>query len=920
MKIIQCQVNHISDPIGFMMNEPVFSWKVIDSEGMSERDSRLQVFYQGDCIADTGWADLNQLGTPLQMDLMPRTRYTWKVSVHSDSSETAESDLHFFETGKRGEPWKAKWITCENLERRHPVFFKSFKNEQKVTSARLYISGLGLYEASINGRKVSDEYLTPYCNAYDRWIQYQTYDVTEYLEEENTIEVMLGNGWYRGRFGFDQSEKPAYGDTWKLIAELHIQYEDGSEVLIVTDDSWKVRRSKIYFSNIYDGEQRDDTLPEMPEESCYVCSEEMAPLKDRLSLPVIAHECITPELIITPKQELVLDVKQIITGIFRLRVKQPAGTKIHLQFGEILQDECFYNDNLRTAKAEYVYISDGTEKVIEPRFTFYGYRYVKVEGIPDLKPEDFTAVVLHSDFALRTKIETGHPLINRLIKNTEWGMRDNYLDVPTDCPQRDERMGWTGDAQVFSRTALYLADVYAFLNKYLYDMAEEQEKYDGLVPLVVPAFGIGQAATAWSDATTIIPWNMYLFSGDETVLQDHYPAMCAWVDWLERKDGENHQWRREFHFGDWLALDGPQGKEAVRGATEEGFIADVYYRYSVLICAWTAEVLGFDEDKTRYLQMADQIRDGILEEYYTPSGRCAIMTQTGQLLSIVHGLGDPEKAAAKLKQLLNDNEGKLQTGFIGTPLLCSTLADHGMISDAFNLLLNEEYPGWLYEVKMGATTIWERWNSVEPDGHISGTGMNSLNHYSYGAVVEWIISGCAGLKPVREAPGFKKAVISPLVHPSLGHLDAVIDTQAGTYEIHWKIIDNNHIRLSFTVPFDCQAEVHLPFKNAMNLSGETVLKDNIRDGACVVKAGTYTIEYETDRPIVKLLSVNNTVGEVLKNEAIHAYLASVSHHFAQVPDGFMNMPLKACLAMNCGMSAEEIEEVSRNLSEIQRRK
>ncbi len=913
MKIINCQVNHLNDPVGFMMDQPVFTWGFSDTEGTCPKESRLQVFCGDECIKDTGWTDLDPLCTRIRMELKPRTEYQWKVSVQSDTGVTADSGMHTFETGKRDEPWNAEWITCENTDVRHPVFCRSFSASKPVKKARLYISGLGLYEASLNGRKIGNEYLTPYCNAYDRWIQVQTFDITGSLKGENDLEVMLGNGWYRGRFGFDQIDEPAYGDTWKLIAEIHIAYEDGSEEVIGTDETWRVRRSKIFFSNIYDGEQRDDTLADLPEEPCFVCSESAVPLRDRLSPPVTVHERITPEILTTPKGETVLDVKQNITGIFRLKVHEKKGTKIHLQFGEILQDGCFYNDNLRSAKAEYIYISDGEEKVIEPHFTFYGYRYVKVEGIEDLKADDFTAEVLHTDFALRTKITTGNDLVNRLIKNTEWGMRDNYLDVPTDCPQRDERMGWTGDAQVFSKTALYLGDVYAFLTKYMYDMAEEQEKLDGLVPLVVPSFGINEAATAWSDATTIIPWNMYLFTGDDSILRAHYPAMCAWVDWLERKDGEDHQWRKAFHFGDWLALDGPQGKEAVRGATEEGFIADIYYRYSAEICADTAEILGLEDDSRKYRQLADKIKNGILEEYYTPSGRCAVMTQTGQLLSFAHGLGDPEKAVRKLKQLLDDNEGFLQTGFIGTPLLCRILADAGLTEDAYRLLLNEKYPGWLYEVKMGATTIWERWNSVEEDGHISGTGMNSLNHYSYGAVVEWIISGCVGLKPVKEAPGFRKAVIRPLVNKALSPMDAVINTQSGTYEIHWQIIDNNHIRMSFTVPFGCEAEVYLPLKNA----ADTELKKYVRDGKLIVPAGTYEIEYETDEPVEKILTVENTVGEVMKDEHIAAYLASVSHHFAQVPDGFKNMPLRVCLSMNCGMNDEEIEVIDRKIAEIQ---
>lgn len=910
MKIRDCRVNHIENPLGYRLNHVDFSWR---ADGMPEEHVeawRITVQQENEEAIDTGWTDLDPLGTPAEMELRPRTCYRWRVAARLTDGTVAESEENRFETGKMNEPWQGKWITAINREEpRHPVFRRRFALRKKVIRARLYICGLGLYEARINGRAVADEHLTPYCNSYDRWLQVQTFDVTDLLEKENEIAVMLGNGWYRGRFGFDQKETPAYGAVWKLIAEMHVTLEDGSECCIATDDSWTVTRSDITFSSIYDGEHADETLADLPEEETILVSETAAPLTDRMSLPVRIHEEFQAELLHTPNGEAVFDTGQNMAGIFRFHVREPKGTRIRLQFGEVLQDGCFYRDNLRTAKAEYVLVTDGTDHWVSPHFTFYGYRYVKVEGCKDLREGDFVAEALYSSMRMNSSLSTGHEGVNRLIRCAEWGMRSNFLDVPTDCPQRDERMGWTGDAQVFSRTAMYLADPYAFYAKYLYDMAEEQKACGGLVPYTVPSFHIHQAAAAWSDATVLIPWNLYEFYGDATILSDHYDAMKAWVDYMERQEKDEHGWTRQFHFGDWLALDGEKTPEAVRGLTDEAFIAAVYFRMSAFITAEAAGILGFREDQKHYEELAEEIRSDIMQEWYTPSGRCAITSMTAQILSLKECLGSPYTARDTLAKLLRFNNGRLATGFVGTPLICPVLTEYGMQKQAYDLLLNEEYPGWLHEIRLGATTVWERWNSLDEEGHISGTGMNSLNHYAYGSVVEWIYAYAAGIRMLK--PGFRRAVIEPVTDSRLGFADCRYESASGTYEVHWKIIDRWHMHMEWKIPYGCGAEVHLPLCGRI----EGPLASSFHRGIGYFTQGSYSVDYETDEPTDQVITLRSSVREALAVPKVKEYLEKIPL-FAQSEFSFMNSTVAEALS-SCALSSEKQKEAEKQIISLQ---
>lgn len=837
MQITQLQTNHIERPIGFQMEQPVFSWQITEAEGKFQKAARIKV--AEDCgmtriLADTGWRDdLDSLASPVQLSLKSRTRYYWTVSVETDAGEQVESGVEFFETGKMGEDWRAQWITCKRTGR-HPIFHKDIPVSQTLASARLYICGLGLYEAEINGVRVGNEYMMPYCNNYAAWVQAQTYDVTEQLRSGGQLSVTLADGWYMGRFGHLGRDK-LYGSEYKLLAEVRLTFADGTEEVIGTDESWSVTRSTITFSNIYDGEHRDDTLSDTDPEPVRLTDME-APVVDRRSLPVTIHEKIKPQqLIRTPKGETVLDLGQNLTGIFALRVHEKSGTVIHVQVGEVLQEGCFYNDNLRTAKAEYFYTCGKEETVVVPRFTFYGFRYVKIEGIADLCSDDFTALVLYSDLPETGTLTTGHEKLNRLIENIKWGQKGNFLDVPTDCPQRDERMGWTGDAQVFSATSCYLRDSYAFFEKYLHDMHTEQAMLDGMVPDVVPSFEAGYRATSsvWGDASTIIPWNLYLFYGDISILKDSFEGMKAWVDYVRRYDGETRAWREHFHYGDWVALDHPSGAvDECKGGTDEGYIAYVYYMNSAEITAKTAKLLGKEAEEKKYAALAASLRDFIRREYFAPNGKCVADTQTGLLLALEYGLTpNPTACRERLAKKLKMTRGKLQTGFVGTPFLNRQLTEAGMVRSAYDLLLNEDYPGWLYEVNLGATTIWERWNSLSPDGSVSSTGMNSFNHYAYGSIAEWMFRYMAGLQPVAEAPGFRKVKLCPIPDQRIGSVNMSCQTAAGTYRVKWELSEGGMFHLEVDVPFGCSAELTL-FHAPENLSKAQVLN-----------AGQYTFSY-----------------------------------------------------------------------------
>ena len=837
MRIEKLRTNHLTDPLGFQMDKPVFSWVVAESSGVRQRTARVRVASDAgmtDTLFDSGErADISSLAVPVDLPLKPRTRYYWQVAVTADDGDSGVSGVAWFETAKRDEPWQGSWIRApfEGF----PVFSKRFEADRPVKRARLYICGLGLYEAGLNGKRIGDEVLAPGYDSYQYQIQYQTYDVTDGLRAgENALSVMLGPGWYAGRYGFGRFTDKLYGDHLRLLAELRLEYADGTETVVATDDTWRCGVAPVTDGNLYDGETYDARLEGAEPAFDAICDE--APegrLIERIGLPVKVLKTFADyELIHTPAGEWVLDFGQNMAGWATFTCDVPAGEKVRLQYGELLQNGCFYRENLRSALAEYTCISGGRPVIARPRFTYYGFRFVKVEGMTEaqIRAAGFQAEAIWSALDDTGTLRTSDGRINRLIENALWSQRGNFVDIPTDCPQRDERMGWTGDAQVFSETASYNMYTPAFYGKFLSDMLLEQRHRGGSVPFVVPDalkvrldkygvqegdFGVVDGSCAWGDAATVIPWNLYCYYGDPTLLEKQYENMKRWVDFIRREDeskcGGSHIWSSGFHFADWLALDNPDANSPL-GGTDSACVATCYYYLSATLVARAARALGRADDADAYAALADAIREAFRREYLKSDGTLAIPTQTAHVLALNLELLPAEQTktvAEGLRALLRAKGDHLDTGFVGTYQLCPTLSKCGMTDVAYTLLFNEDFPGWLYEVNLGATTIWERWNSVLPDGSVSDTGMNSMNHYAYGSIVQWIYQTVTGLRPDDAAPGFKRAVIAPEPDARLDWAACAYDSASGRYEARWERREGRTV-YTVAVPFDAEARFVAP--------------------------------------------------------------------------------------------------------------
>ncbi|QLG40519.1 family 78 glycoside hydrolase catalytic domain [Paenibacillus sp. E222] len=887
MKIIRLKTNRVVNPLGFDLGKPRFSYTVTDTNGKKQAAARYVVALDDefqDVVFDSETRkDINSLAFELQLELIPRCRYFWRVEVWTDNGEHATSETAWFETAKLNEAWKGTWITPKFDKTIHPVLKKSLLLKGPVASARVYVCGLGLYELYFNGLKAGNEFLTPNFNNYHKWLQYQTYDVTELLQTgQNEISVRLGNGLYKGRFGFDGHSSEIYGNTFALLYEMVVTYKDGSTEIIVSNDSWTAEQSQIISGNLYDGEIYDATF--QASESYPVREVELGydRLKARLSLPVVIKEKRKPlEVIHTPAGETVLDMGQNMVGWIEYRTNAPKGSIIRLQYGEVLQEGNFYRDNLRTAMAEHQFTADGRETLVRPYFTYYGFRYVKVEGwIGQLNSEDFTGCVLYSDLDDTGHFETDNPLINRLFQNAKWGQKGNFLDVPTDCPQRDERMGWTGDAQVFSGTACFNMDSYAFFNKYCFDLGSEQEERQGEVPVVVPAVNVREGgSSAWGDASVIIPWNVYLHYGDVAILHQQFESMKGWADYIIKKDtdsGGRRLWTVGFHFGDWLSLDS-SNPDSPFGGTDKDFIASAYYSYSTYIVAKAAKVLGREAEAAYYERISKEVKVAIQEEFFTITGRLAIDTQTAYAVALFMDLVPKcyiDKVVEALRKRLKADRNHLKTGFVGTPYLNHVLTYHGCNDLAYTLLLNDDYPSWLYAVKLGATTIWERWNSILPDGTISDTGMNSLNHYAYGAIVEWMYRCMAGINPVEEAPGFQRVALVPQPDNRLKWVKATVETASGTYRSGWEIDKEGRLEFTFDIPFNASACIRLPHARLKDLeingvtweftdiTGEQLEEEVLLE----LLSGSYSISYSPTKSYLRIFSTKTPLIELLHHD------------------------------------------------------
>ncbi|WP_315372556.1 family 78 glycoside hydrolase catalytic domain [Paenibacillus xylanexedens] len=944
MNITHMKTNHITNPLGFAVTKPTFSYTVTDTTATTQIAAQVEIALDEsftELVFDSGITeDIDSLAYSPDLELAARTRYFWRVRLWNELGEKATSETAWFETAKQDEPWTAKWITPELEPTIHPVLQKTFEVKGPIAKARAYICGLGVYELELNGVKAGDEYLAPHYNAYHKWLQYQTYDITDLLQEgSNAIDVRLGNGWYKGRFGFEgDTTANLYGDHFALLSELVITYTDGTEVVVPSDLSWHATRSNVVDGNIYDGEIYDATLdvteiyPVRESEMGYEL------LQARKSLPVVIKETLKPiEILTTPAGETVIDMGQNMVGWLQFRTTAPSGTVIHLQYGELLQKGNFYRENLRSAKAEYIYTANGEEAIVRPYFTFYGFRYVKVEGwAGELDLNDFTGCVVYSDMERTGYLETSHAGVNRLFENALWGQKGNFLDTPTDCPQRDERMGWTGDAQVFSGTANYNMDTYAFFNKYGYDLWMEQEDRNGMVPMVIPVGRVqGGGSSAWGDAATIIPWNTYLHSGDPSILEQQFDSMKTWVDYIKRSDdesGSTRLWAIGFHFGDWLALDGDDPNSPM-GGTDNYFIASAYYAYSSDIVAKAAKVLGHHDLAASYDQLAQEVRAAIVKEYFTANGRLAVDTQTAYAIALYMDLV-PEQHKARIAEAIRlrvrKDQNHLRTGFVGTPYLNRVLSAYGSNDIAYTLLLNDDYPSWLYAVNMGATTIWERWNSILPDGTISENGMNSLNHYAYGAVVEWMYRHMAGINPVEDRPGFRHALLAPMPDFRIQWTKGRIDTAAGTYCSEWRFDEAGKLYLSFSVPFNATATIKLPravvdqvMMNGITLSDTGLIVVQVEDEVIIeVVSGTYDFIYVPSVPYKQTLSTRTPLNVLLRNEHSRSMLHELSPVLASLDPGTIGPMGEASLRdlstyPSFSTPEEELDQLDLKLETIQ---
>ena len=765
MYISRLRVNHKKNPLGFNLAKIHLSWEVKAVCGKWAVETRIIVSESSNMeklVYDSGVQEnYHENQMLVSFDLKPRTRYYWQVEVKDDKGDCAKSNPAWFETGKLQESWTAKWIGTEENEKRMPLLYKEFELKEKPESVRWHVCGLGLYEAYVNEKKAGREFLMPGYHCYDSFLEYQTLDVTELLSQgKNKIAVLLGEGWYKGRFGFDGDYRNLYGNQKKCIGELHIRYANGQEECIVTDSSWKAEESSICENGIYDGEHIDETLEHKMLSVEEI--EETRPLVERFNPRIHKVEEFQPVSVKQEDEALLLDFGETVTGWVEITGAFETGQKVMMQYGEVLQKGRFYRDNLRTAKAEFTYVSKGKGETIRPHFTYYGFRYVKIKGLNPEKEYKFIAYRIMSDIERTGWVATDHDKVNHLLENTLRSQKCNFLDIPTDCPQRDERMGWTGDAGIFASTACFHMDSGSFFHHYMKNMQAEQEKCNGAIPFFVPRpkvkkeehtnpFYLDSGAAVWGDAATLIPWRLYQFYGDKAMLEEQYPVMKAWVDYEYERTKENeipYLWQNDRQLGDWLALDNGNINNPI-GKTDSGFIASVYHYWSTKMVKEAAESLGLEESKV-YAEREKEIRNAILNYYFPDKKFCLEYTQTACALLLYLKLypeGEREVITAKLAELLKKNNGHLNTGFVGTPILCMALSENGQNQLAYDLLLNEDYPGWLHEVNLGATTVWERWNSLEEDGSISGTGMNSLNHYAYGSIAEWIYRYMCGLNP-----------------------------------------------------------------------------------------------------------------------------------------------------------------------------
>ncbi|MDF3078373.1 MAG: alpha-L-rhamnosidase [Sphingobacteriaceae bacterium] len=871
LSVVELTTNYKIDPVGIDDTAPKLSWKISSPERNTMQtayevrvatnaqdlsNGKNQLWTTGKVKSDQS-AHVQYAGSAVKS----KQRYFWQVRAWDNHGNASQwSAPAYWENGLlKPSDWSAKWIQTSTETNGKvgpaPIFGKQFSVSKPIKQARLYITAHGLYEAKINGQRIGDHYFTPGWTSYYKRLQYQTYDVTGCLKSGSNIAfVTVGDGWYRGNLEF-KNKRNTYGKEVALLYQLEIEHTDGSKEIINSDGTWKATfNSPVRASDIYNGETYDARLEKTAyanlNGSNWQNVEVMDFSRDNLVAPdgpaVVKHERIRPiNIFKTPKGELVADFGQNMVGWVQLKLNGKAGDTVIVNHAEVLDKEGnFYTDNLRGARQENKYIlTGGKEDVLEPHFTFQGFRYIKISGYSGkLDSNKLTGVAIYSDMKPTGAFSTSNALINQLQHNIQWGQKGNFLDVPTDCPQRDERLGWTGDAEVFFNTAAYNMNVAGFFTKWLQDLKADQHE-NGNVPVVIPDVREKKNAgsAGWGDVATIIPWNFYQAYGDKELLANQYGSMKKWVDYI-RSISKDNLWNSGPHYGDWLFYTMADDRDGKAAITDKFYIAQAFYAYSTQNLINAATVLGKQEDVATYSALLNDIKKAFLREYVTPSGRLVSNSQTAYVLALNFDLL-PENLRAQAAKRLADNIASygnhLTTGFLGTPYLCHVLTRFGYNDVAYKLLLQDTYPSWLYPVKKGATTIWERWDGIKPDGTFQAISMNSFNHYAYGAIGDWMYRTVTGINGDQSAPGYKKIVIAPQPGGGLTNASAELETLYGKIKSSWQKSGDKY-SYDIIIPANTSAKVILPDVTPENLKEGSLALTQVKNISDISKAANGT--------------------------------------------------------------------------------
>ncbi len=816
---LRCE--YLTNPIGIDWVQPRLSWKLVGNErGLCQTAYRIEVGTAAGLsdMWDSGKVESDQSTQVLYSGskVPSRTRVYWQVTVWNQKGENITSGVASWETGLRVEDWGAKWIQgplSGGPRTMSPVpHFSSgvFQVQKNVESARLYVSALGAYEARLNGAKIGDHELAPGWTDFRKRVRYQTFDVTDDLRAgSNILSAAVGDGWYSGHL--EWRDRGFYGDRPRFIAQLEIIYADGSSSVITTNETWSVAYGQELEADIYMGEAIDARRQperwqkvEVFEADINLVAQNMPPMR---VIDEIVPVSIT-EKQQWPSSRWIFDLGQNMVGRVRIKVKGTRGKTITLRTAERLESNGnFYTANYRGARSTDYFTLSGEEDVFEPTFTFHGFQYIELSGLETPPTTDtLTGIVIHSDLEETGTFECSDPLLNQLQHNIKWGWKGNSLDVPTDCPQRDERLGWTGDAQVFCRTASFLTLSAPFFEKYVQDL-EDAQGDKGQIPPVAPFTDIvdSDGGPAWADAFVICPWTIYQVFGDKLILERHYDAMSKWIDHQDAtsKDGIRcYDGYEGFKgFGDWLST---------KADTPQELIGTAFFAYSSGLMAKIAQILGKDEDTAKFAGLREKAKSAFNRRFVTPDGLIACETQTAYILALQFDLVPSEVRVTMLQRVVDDMGRRgwhMSTGFVGTSYVPHILENGGRLDVAYKLLEQKSWPSWLYAVTQGATTIWERWDGWTEEKGFQDAGMNSFNHYAYGAVGEWLYSSVAGIE-IGE-PGYKKILLQPRPGGTLTYAKASLETLYGRVSSDWKIEGNTFVWVA-TIPPNTSASVTLP--------------------------------------------------------------------------------------------------------------